>query len=175
MRLIAGVLKLWYHAVKMKFAGCFHFGNKNTMSSNETEIELCSGSLMTNRDFATAPFDQQQIRSIIQTQIIECLNRFYAIETGMWGGPLDCLIIRTVIVGEMQQRLYDLSAIAMVLDLPISTVHRKTRELVSAGYLQKEPRGRSTYFRPTTSTRVTLDKSFDDMIATLQRLYRSCA
>lgn len=91
------------------------------------------------------------------------------------GGPLDCLIIRTVIVGEMQQRLYDLSAIAMVLDLPISTVHRKTRELVSAGYLQKEPRGRSTYFRPTTSTRVTLDKSFDDMIATLQRLYRSCA
>ncbi|GGE87877.1 helix-turn-helix transcriptional regulator [Stappia taiwanensis] len=116
---------------------------------------------------------EEELRRIVQTQIIECLNRFYAIETGMWGGPLDALIIRTVIVGENQRRLYDLSALAGVLDLPLSTVHRKVRELEAAGFLTSERKGRSTYLRPTDKTCVEFDKSFQDMIGTLQRLYRS--
>jgi DNA-binding MarR family transcriptional regulator len=118
------------------------------------------------------PEAAEELRRIVQTQIIECLNRFYAIETGLWGGPLDALIIRTVIVGENQERLYDLSALAGVLDLPISTVHRKIRELEKAGYLTSERKGRSTYLRPTDKTCVEFDKTFEDMIGTLQRLYR---
>lgn len=116
--------------------------------------------------------EEKRVRSIMQTQIMECLNRFYAIETGMWGSPLDCLIIRTVTVGEKQQKLYDLSSLAHVLELPLSTVHRKTLELERAGYLKREPNGRSTYLRPSAETRMTLDKSFDDMVATLHHLYR---
>ena len=38
------------------------------------------------------------------------LNRFYAIEDGHgWGGAAHALIIRTVIAGENQGRLYDIS------------------------------------------------------------------
>jgi len=117
--------------------------------------------------------EEQQIRTIVQTQIIECLNRFYAIETGMWGGPLHALIIRTVIAGENQGRLYDLSAIANVLDLPLSTVHRKVRELEEMEFLFRQRDGRSTYLRPTSRTCVEMDKSFDEMVGTLRRLYRS--
>jgi DNA-binding MarR family transcriptional regulator len=116
---------------------------------------------------------REDIRATVQTQIIECLNRFYAIETGMWGGPLDALIIRTVVVGENQHRLYDLSALANVLDLPIATVHRKVRQLVEAGFMWRERSGRSTYLRPTAKTCVQMDQSFDDMLVTLKRLYRT--
>ncbi|MBS0270371.1 MAG: ArsR family transcriptional regulator [Proteobacteria bacterium] len=120
-----------------------------------------------------ADTDSEAIRVIVQGQIIECLNRFYAIETGMWGGPLDALIIRTVVVGEMQGKLYDISALAYALDIPLSTVHRKTRELEEAGFLHSHRQGRSTYWRPTARTSVELDKSFAEMISTLERLYRS--
>lgn len=117
--------------------------------------------------------DDQHIRAVVQTQIFECLNRFYAIETGMWGGPLHALIIRTVIAGENQGRLYDISAIANVLGLPLTTTHRKVRELENMGFLYRQRDGRSFYLRPTSRTCVKLDKSFDEMIGTLQRLYRS--
>lgn len=112
-----------------------------------------------------------EICAAVQAQIIECLNRFYAIETGMWGGPLDALIIRTTVVGEMQHRPYDLSALAIVLDLPISTVHRKVKNLIETGFLLQEKTGRSSYVRPTARTRQTLDKSFEEMVSTLRRLY----
>ncbi|WP_439271132.1 hypothetical protein [Pseudochrobactrum sp. HB0163] len=116
---------------------------------------------------------EQEIRAIVQTQIIECLNRFYAIETGMWGTPLDALIVRTVITGKVQGRLYDLSSLSNTLGLAISTTHRKVDELEKAGFLQREKRGRSIYLMPTSKACVELDKSFEEMIGTLQRLYRS--
>ncbi len=116
--------------------------------------------------------DDQHIRAVVQTQIIECLNRFYAIETGMWGGPLHALIIRTVIAGENQGRLYDISAIANVLDLPLTTVHRKVRELEEMRFLYRQRDGRSAYLRPTQRTCVKLDKSFEEMIRAVRLLYR---
>ncbi len=112
------------------------------------------------------------IRAEVQAQIIECLNRFYAMETGMWGKPVDCLIIRTVVQGKLQGKLYDLSALAEVLGLPISTLHRKIGELVESGFLQREPRGKSIYISPTDTTNITLDKSFESMVETLRRLYK---
>lgn len=115
---------------------------------------------------------KDELRATVQAQIIECLNRFYAMETGMWGGPLSALIVRTVIKGQFEGKLYDLSALGAVLDLPVASVHRKVRKLVEDGYLQRLPRGKSVYLMPTEKTCVTLDKSFDDMISTLQRLYR---
>jgi DNA-binding MarR family transcriptional regulator len=115
---------------------------------------------------------QDKIREIVQAQIIDCLNRFYAMETGMWGGPLDALIVRTVVVGKMEGRLYDLSALSNTLGIPVSTVHRKVRELEGAGLLTSERDGRSIYLAPTEKTCVKLDKSFDEMISTLERLYR---
>lgn len=42
---------------------------------------------------------EAQIRKIIQEQIIECLNRFYAIESGLWGKPINALILRTIFKG----------------------------------------------------------------------------
>jgi len=113
------------------------------------------------------------IRSEVQDQIIECLNRFYAMETGMWGKPVDSLIIRTVVQGHLQGRLYDLSALAAVLDLPIGTVHRKVGELVAAGYLTRETVGKSVYVAPTDQTCIQLDQSFESMVSTLRRLYQS--
>lgn len=118
------------------------------------------------------PITKEEVRTAVQTQIIECLNRFYAIETGMWGGPLDALIIRTAVVGDMQHRPYDLSALAAVLDLPISTIHRKVKNLVESGFLVQEKTGRSIYLHPTSRTREELDKSFEEMVGTLRRLYR---
>ncbi|MCE8469953.1 ArsR family transcriptional regulator, partial [Rhodovulum sulfidophilum] len=52
------------------------------------------------------------VRAAVQAQIIECLNRFYAMESGMWGKPLDSLIIRTVVQSRMQGKLYDFSALS---------------------------------------------------------------
>lgn len=115
---------------------------------------------------------EAEIRTIVQAQIIECLNRFYAIETGMWGSPLDALIVRTVITGKVQGKLYDLSALSNTLGLAISTTHRKIVELEAAAFLKREKRGRSTYLIPTSRTCVELDKSFEEMVSTLQRLYR---
>ncbi|TDE33070.1 ArsR family transcriptional regulator [Antarcticimicrobium sediminis] len=111
------------------------------------------------------------LRTEVQGQIIECLNRFYAMETGMWGSPVDCLIIRTVVQGRIQGKLYDLSALSEVLGLPISTLHRKIGTLVKSGYLRREPRGKSVYIAPTEITNIELDKSFESMVATLRRLY----
>ena len=116
--------------------------------------------------------EQDTIREAVQAQIIECLNRFYAIETGMWGGPLDALIVRTVVVGKVEGRLYDLSALAGTLGLPLSTLHRKVCELEAAGFMTRVREGRSTYLSPTDKTCVQLDQSFDEMVTTLQRLYR---
>lgn len=113
-----------------------------------------------------------EIRAIVQAQIIECLNRFYAMETGMWGSPLDALIVRTVITGKVQGKLYDLSALSNTLGLAISTTHRKVDELEAAGFLRRERRGRSIYLIPTERTCMELDRSFDEMVSTLQRLYR---
>lgn len=112
------------------------------------------------------------IRAEVQAQIIECLNRFYAMETGMWGSPVDCLIIRTVVQGRLQGKLYDLSALSEVLGLPISTLHRKVGHLVENGFLRREPRGKSIYISPTNNTNVALDQSFEAMVATLRRLYK---
>lgn len=116
--------------------------------------------------------EAERIREVVQAQIIACLNRFYAIETGMWGGPLDALIVRTIVVGKMEGRLFDLSALSSTLDLPVSTLHRKVGNLEDTGYLKRERKGRSTYLVPTERTCVQLDKSFEDMISTLRRLYR---
>jgi DNA-binding MarR family transcriptional regulator len=112
------------------------------------------------------------IRAEVQGQIIECLNRFYAMETGMWGKPIDCLIIRTVVQGRLQGKLYDLSALSEVLGLPISTLHRKIGELVESGFLLREPRGKSIYISPTDTTNIALDKSFESMVKTLRSLYK---
>lgn len=124
------------------------------------------------REYDISSEAKDELRAVVQAQIIECLNRFYAMETGMWGGPLSALIVRTVIKGQFEEKLYDLSALSAALDLPVASVHRKVQELVGDGYLQRLPRGKSVYLAPTEKTCVTLDKSFDDMISTLQRLYR---
>lgn len=80
--------------------------------------------------------------------------------------------LRTVIMGKVEGRLYDLSALANTLEIPVSTVHRKAKELEQAGLLSRERDGRSTYLTPTERACVQLDKSFEEMIATLNRLYR---
>ncbi|MCV0380955.1 hypothetical protein, partial [Nitratireductor sp.] len=48
-------------------------------------------------------------------QIKHTSCRFYAIETGLWGGPLDALIVRTIITGKIEGRFYDLSSLSMTL------------------------------------------------------------
>ncbi|WP_322988733.1 MULTISPECIES: hypothetical protein [unclassified Hoeflea] len=115
---------------------------------------------------------EAEIRQIVQAQIIECLNRFYAIETGMWGGPLDALMVRTIITGKVQGRYYDLSSLSMTLGLPISTTHRKVRELEAAGLVESRKCGRSLRLEPTSRACVDLDMKFEEMVSTLQRLYR---
>lgn len=121
------------------------------------------------------PITQQEVRAAVQTQIIECLNRFYAVESGMWGGPLEALIIRTAVAGEMQHRPYDLSALAAALNLPLSTIHRKVKMLVKMGVVVQEKAGRSIYLHPTSRTREDFDKSFGEMVGALQRLNRDPA
>lgn len=112
------------------------------------------------------------IRAEIQAQIIECLNRFYAIETGMWGGPLDALIVRTVVVGKLEGKFFDISAISATLDIPIATVHRKVINLERLGLIQRRKSGRSVTLIPTEKAHIDLDKSFEEMITTLRRLYQ---
>jgi predicted transcriptional regulator len=113
----------------------------------------------------------EEVRAAVQAQIIECLNRFYAIETGMWGTPLDALIIRTVVVGEKQKKPYDLSALAYTLGLSLTTVHRKTRQLENTGFLRHENVRRSVYLYATEKTKLDLNKSFIEMVKTLQAFY----
>lgn len=113
----------------------------------------------------------QDASSVVQAQIIECLNRFYAMETGMWGDQVSALIVRTILQGEMQGRLYDLSPLADTLDLPVATVHRRVASLVEAGHIRRLSRRRSVALEATENTRVAFDRSFEDMIATLRRLY----
>lgn len=111
------------------------------------------------------------VRAAVQAQIIECLNRFYALESGMWGDAVSSLIIRTILQGEMQGRLYDLSALAGTLDLPVATIHRRVATLVEAGYIRRLHRSRSVALEATEDTRLAFDRSFENMIETLRRLY----
>lgn len=122
-------------------------------------------------DGDTAPELRAAIRQDVQEQIIECLNRFYTLEKDMWGKPVEALIVRTVVQGRLQNRLYDLSALSDVLDLPIGTLHRKVTDLVEAGYLKREKRGKSVYLAPTHDTCGSLDQSFEHMVSALRRLY----
>lgn len=112
------------------------------------------------------------VRAEAQEQIIECLNRFYTLETEMWGKPVDALIVRMVVQGRLQDRLYDLSALSAALGLPIATLHRKVADLVAGGHLRRERRGKSVYLVPTDETCGALDRSFEAMVAALRRLYR---
>ncbi|WP_199258187.1 ArsR family transcriptional regulator [Paracoccus binzhouensis] len=112
------------------------------------------------------------VRVQTQAQIIECLNRFYMLETEMWGKPVDALIVRMVVQGRLQGRLYDLSALSAALGLPIATLHRKVADLVEGGHLRRERRGKSVYLVPTDETCGALDESFEAMVAALRRLYR---
>lgn len=107
----------------------------------------------------------------VQRAVIECLNRFYAIETGMWGDPVSCLIIRTVIKGRIEDRLYDLSSLSAYLDLSLSTVHRKVRKIEAAGYIRTERKGRSMVLLPTEKVQAVFNDRFDEMVETLRRLY----
>ncbi|MCF4164886.1 hypothetical protein L2U69_04445 [Zavarzinia compransoris] len=118
---------------------------------------------------------RRRVRAEVQDQIIECLNRFHALESAMWGKPVDALIVRTVVQGRLQNRPYDLSALAAALDLPIATLHRKTGGLVAAGFLRRERRGKSVYLAPTEAACAAFDRGFEDMIAALRRLYRGSA
>lgn len=110
-------------------------------------------------------------RGRIQKYIIECLNRFYAIEAGLWGDPLSSLIIRTVIKGAIEGRPYDLSALATEFELSIATVHRKVHRCVEAGYLQTRMEGRSLRLYPTQKVQQSFNESFDEMVSALRRLY----
>lgn len=111
-------------------------------------------------------------RKAVQQQIIECLNRFYAIETGMWGKPINALILRTIIQGRFQDLPYDISSLSESLGLPLTTTHRKVRELIAEGYLEEAQYGKSIRLLPTEKTEVAMDLSFDEMLATIQRLYK---
>lgn len=115
---------------------------------------------------------RRALRAEVQAQIIECLNRFHAMETAMWGKPVDALIVRTVVQGRLQNRLYDLSALATVLELPIATLHRKVGDLVDAGFLRRERRGKSVCLAPTDAACASFDRSFEDMVGALRRLYQ---
>lgn len=108
----------------------------------------------------------------VQGEIIDCLNRFHAIETQMWGKPLEVLIVRTVVQGQLEGRPYDLSALSGVLDLPMTTVHRKVGELVDAGCLVRRRRGKSVYLEPTDQACASLDQFLTAMLETLDRFYR---
>lgn len=110
-------------------------------------------------------------RAAVQACIIECLNRFYALESGMWGDPLSSLMIRTVVQGAMQGRHFDLSALAATLDIPVATIHRRASALVQAGFIRRRRHGKSIYLEPTERTCADFDRSFEEMISTLRRLY----
>ncbi|MBO6549531.1 MAG: hypothetical protein JJ964_07900 [Rhizobiales bacterium] len=116
---------------------------------------------------------EAQIRKIIQEQIIECLNRFYAIESGLWGKPINALILRTIFKGHLQDLPYDMSALSECLDLPLTTTHRKVHELITTGYIEQKLVGKSMLLLPTEKTQISLDKSFGDMMETITKLYRA--
>lgn len=123
----------------------------------------------TAADLATE--STEQARAAVQTQIIECLNRFYALESGMWGDPISSLMIRTIVQGELQGRRFDLTALAGTLDIPVATVHRRVAALVQAGYIRRARDGKSVYLEPTERTCVQFNRSFNEMLRTLRRLY----
>ncbi|MDF1585304.1 BlaI/MecI/CopY family transcriptional regulator [Marinimicrococcus flavescens] len=111
-------------------------------------------------------------RETVQRKVLECLNRFYAIETGMWGDPVSCLMIRTIIKGRIEGRLYDVSSLATYLDLSLATVHRKLKRIEERGYVERRREGRSVRLWPTARVEEILDLNFDQMIETLRRLYK---
>ena len=124
-------------------------------------------------DPASSDADENRIRQIVQDQIIECLNRFYAIETSMWGKPINALILRTIIQGKLQERPYDLSSLSESLELPLTTIHRKVHELVQDGYVEIAKDGKSMQLMPTQQTKNAMDQSFEDMLLAVRRLYNA--
>lgn len=120
---------------------------------------------------AETSFSKTELRQIVQDQIIQCLNRFYAIETGLWGKPINALILRTIIQGHLQKLPYDLSSLSESLELPLTTVHRKVHDLIDAGYIEQANSGRSMPLLPTEKTKASFNKSFGEMMDTIARLY----
>ncbi|RNE92572.1 winged helix-turn-helix domain-containing protein [Marichromatium sp. AB32] len=107
----------------------------------------------------------------VRRAIIECLNRFYAIESGMWGDPLSSLMIRTVIQARLEGRPHDISSLSTCLDLSLATVHRKLKRIAADGYIEMRREGRSIRLYPTERVEVLFDTRFDEMIETLRALY----
>lgn len=107
----------------------------------------------------------------VRRAIIECLNRFYAIESGMWGDPVASLMIRTIIRGRIEGREYDISSLSVDLGLSVATVHRKLKRIETEGYIVMRREGRSIRLFPTEKVEVVFEERFDEMIETLRRLY----
>ena len=91
----------------------------------------------------------------------------------MWGKPINALILRTIIQGKLQERPYDISSLSESLELPLTTIHRKVHELVEDGYVEITKNGKSMQLMPTLQTKDAMDRSFEDMMLTLRRLYKS--
>ena len=143
------------------------------MAARTTDQGGESGVCSEDTSSALSAHEEKRVRQIVQDQIIECLNRFYAIETSMWGKPINALILRTIIQGKLQERLYDMSSLSESLDLPLTTIHRKVHELVEDGYVEIAKNGKSVHLMPTLQTKDAMDRSFEDMMLTLRRLYKS--
>ena len=92
--------------------------------------------------------------------VIRFLNSVHELEHSLWGDPVSALLIRTIALGQMENRLYDASSLSAALHLPKPTVFRRIARLIKAGLVERRKLGRSNYLVPTADVeRVTRERT----------------
>jgi DNA-binding transcriptional ArsR family regulator len=85
--------------------------------------------------------------------LIRFLNRIHQLDRQIWGHPIAAVLVRTILEGELQDRLHDYTSLAAATGLPVATVDRRVNALLSAGLIARSRVGRSYRLTVTARTR----------------------
>ena len=93
--------------------------------------------------------------------LVEFLNTVLRAEVEIWGDPVDAILLRTIHLGEEEQRLYDVTSLATVTAMTVPTTARRVSDLINRGMIIRHRDGRSFRLALSEDCRQRLSGSLD--------------
>ena len=91
--------------------------------------------------------------------IIQYLNETLRSEVQCWESPVDAVLVRTIHLGELEGRLFDVTSLASVTGMTVPTTARRVTTLMDEGLVARQRDGRSFRLMTTAESRSRLAKS----------------
>ena len=91
--------------------------------------------------------------------VIQYLNETLRAEVQCWESPVDAVLVRTIYLGELEGRLFDVTSLASVTGMTVPTTARRVTTLMDEGLVARQRDGRSFRLMTTSQSRARLSKS----------------